>query len=249
MKSEGVRHLKVSGLLSSDDRYSISPAIIAAHELKSPLAVVRQLSMELQGNDTAPEEQKQIVEQIQLITEKSLRFSSNLTKYEQLQSTLFPTRPIHVGELWRDITYEIQPLYRATGKHLKAKQTARIPLIVANYDLLRRIILNFLDNALHYSDSDGAVEMYSQLVASKQYVRLGIRDKGPVLPKDIWNKIQNDSAHSIQPLYTRPNSSGLGLQIVYEFAEVMRASVGTIRHRDGATFYIDLPISKQLSLL
>ena len=47
----------------------------------------------------------------------------------------------------------------------------------------------------------------------------------------------------------RPGSSGLGLYIAAKFAKYMQSDFGLIRHRDGTSFYIDLPVSGQLSFL
>jgi len=50
-------------------------------------------------------------------------------------------------------------------------------------------------------------------------------------------------------IHARPQSSGLGLYIAGQFADAMNGRIGVTRHRDGATFYVDLQASKQLSLL
>ena len=38
-------------------------------------------------------------------------------------------------------------------------------------------------------------------------------------------------------------------QLVRGFAEAMNGRIGAIRHKDGATFYVELQASQQLSLL
>ncbi len=248
MKSEGVGRRIGSGLPAINGDSSLDTLVIAAHELKSPLAVMRQLALELQMGHLDTKTARTVARQIQLLSERSLRHSSDLTKYKQLQTTLFATSPVHAREVWRDVATEISPLYAAMGKSLALRSSVRAPLVVANYDLLRRILLNFVDNALHYSDADGVVELYTKLVDRKQYVRLAVRDRGPALPQGVWRAIYSD-AISMQPVHARPSSSGLGLRIACEFARSMNASVGATRHRDGATFYVDVPVSKQLSLL
>ena len=46
----------------------------------------------------------------------------------------------------------------------------------------------------------------------------------------------------------RPGSSGLGLYIASKFARFMNGDVSAIRHRDGTSFILKLPVSKQASL-
>ncbi len=249
MKSEGIELHGARGHSITYDKNPMSDTAIAAYELRSPLTLMRLLSMELAKNLPSSGVQRQIAEQLQLLSERSLRLTSDLTKYHQLQTTLFATQPVHVGELWRDIISETAPLYRAHGRKLKVR-TKRLtkPLVATNYDLLRRIMLNFVDNALHYSDADGVVELYSTLIEEKGTVRLGVRDHGPALSADLWTRV---SSASIQPqkIHGRPSSSSIGLKVACEFAAAINAEVGATRHRDGASFYVDVPISKQLSLL
>lgn len=248
MNGEGSGLRVGSGLSAPDGADFLDSTSIAAHELKAPLALVRQLALELKSDDITPSERVHIASQIELVAERSLRLSTNLTKYKQLQDTLFVTRPLNVNEVWRDVLLEAAPLYKATGRTLRYKTKTRQPLVLANHDLLRRIILNFVDNALHYSDADGVVTLYSQLIKEQECVRLGVRDYGPAVPAGVWSSLKRTALIN-QPVHARPNGSGLGLRIAAEFAESMNGRVGAIRHRDGASFYVDIPITRQLSLL
>ncbi len=247
MRSEGnVLHAAVGSVA---DAQSIPDSLIAAaYELTSPLVLVRQLALELQSGAADEVQQHEIAQQLQLVAEKSLRLSSDVTVYNKLQTTLFVNQPLNVRELVRDVCSEAHSLYEARGRTLVIRRTVRQPLVNANYDLLRRIVLNFIDNALEYSDSNGVVELYTQLVGGKELVRLGVRDYGPALPRQLWQSIQSGYL-SPQPVHARPTTGGIGLRIACEFAAATGAKIGATRHRDGASFFVDVPISKQLSLL
>ena len=41
----------------------------------------------------------------------------------------------------------------------------------------------------------------------------------------------------------------MGLYIAARFANYMNAKFGLVRHRDGTSFYVDLPVSEQMSLV
>ena len=90
-----------------------------------------------------------------------------------------------------------------------------------------------------------------QIQAFKQagIVRIGVRDYGPALSSDMWRKLQKKLRSAPQPIQARPESSGLGLFIASQFAEAMNGRIGAIRHKDGATFYVELQASSQLQLL
>lgn len=211
--------------------------ITAAHELKAPLALVRQLSLSLETGDLSPLQRQQAAQRITLTTERALRLTTNLTKTARLEDGLFVVEPVNAASLCKEVAGEITPLYSAQGRLLTVRTQRRSTLALANRDLLRRILMNFLDNALHYSRSDAPVTLVVQTLANGTKVRLGVRDFGPAV------SVASQGAHN------RPESSGLGVYIAEQFASAMNATIGTIRHRDGATFYVDISTSTQLSLL
>lgn len=224
--------------------------ISAAHELKSPLALIRLLTIEL-ANETDLRRREIITTQIRLTTEKSLRLTTDLTRARTLQTELLPTESLQVKPVLDEVIHDLQPLYAAHSRRLSISRRATIPAIIANRDLLRRVLSNFADNALHYTDEESVVELFMHLQRNSQTVRIGVRDIGPTLPTAIWRSVRSKS--DISPYFqdaNRPASSGLGLQIVHKFAQSMNGSIGAVRHRKGGTsFYIELPISRQLSLL
>lgn len=225
----------------------VTPLSVAAHELKSPLVLLRQLSLDLESV-VDPSEREHLVEQMVQISEKALRLTSDITRSEALQRSLFECSPINPLSVCEDVTLELGRLYKAHGRTLRVGRIRQLPPVVANRDLLRRILLNFADNALYYGDVEGTVELRAQLLRERGRVRIGVRDYGPNLPLRNWRKLVSTLEQG-QPVHARPQSSGLGLYISGQFAEAMNARIGAIRHRDGASFYVELPVSHQMSLL
>jgi len=228
----------------------LPPLIVAAHELKSPLALVRQLSLMLEGDNISPDDQKRMLRQISLTTERALRLTSDLTRSVNLTDTLFELEPINPQQLCKDIVCELTPLFAAHNRKVRLIPRRSPLLLVANRDLLRRIILNFSDNALNYAEDNADVEIKIRTHNAGKTIRLGVRDYGPALSNDIFKSLRSKLTNvSSTPIHARPQSSGLGLYIVSQFADAMNGKIGVTRHRDGSTFYVDLQASRQLSLL
>lgn len=224
--------------------------VAAAHELKAPLSLIRQLALTLAESDkTASAEYERMLMQITLTSERALRLTSDLTRATR-QTALFPLEPINPQQLCEEVAHELTPLYTAHNKRIYVKQRLRPPLLVGNRDLLRRILLNFSDNALHYTGDNDTVELKVSTLGSVGQVRIGVRDYGPAVPADAW-RVLADRLKTLapQPLHARPQSSGLGLWTAGQFAYMMNSQIGAARHRDGASFFIDSPMSRQLSLL
>ncbi|HRF28765.1 MAG TPA: HAMP domain-containing sensor histidine kinase [Candidatus Saccharibacteria bacterium] len=226
----------------------LSSVVVAAHELKSPLVLMRQLALDIASGKLSNEEQRRVVDQLVHVSEKGLRLTSDLTRAEAVQSVLFDMQPVNAISVCDDVADELAGLYNAHGRSLKRSRIRALPPVVANRDLLRRILVGFADNALHYSDIDGVVELHAQLLRDKKLVRLGVRDYGPALSNKNWRQLVRNLG-ATQPVQARPQSSGLGLYIAHQFAVSMNGRIGAVRHRDGASFYVELPISQQLTLL
>lgn len=236
-------------MISHEGDYVMSPLIAAAHELKAPLSLVRQLTLLLSDSELTDVERRELERRILLTTERSLRLTSDLTRSARLEDAMFELEPVNPEQVCRDIVSELEPLFEAYGRSVDYTTRRHPLLMVANRDLLRRILINFSDNALHYTQPGTAVYLQIKEFKMAGIVRVGVRDYGPALSSDTWRKLQKKLAVAPQSIHARPESSGLGLYIAGQFAEVMNGRIGAVRHRDGATFYVDLPASCQLSLL
>jgi len=227
----------------------IPSLVAAAHELKSPLVLIRQLSLALENTDISITDQKRMLRQISFTSEQALRLTSDLTRSIRLSDALFALEPINPQQLCEDVLRDLIPLYVAHNRDIKIVSSKRALLLVANRDLLRRIIMNFSDNALHYAESNIAVEIKIGSIDAGRTVRLGVRDYGPSLSGNVLKVLANRLTNTSTSIHSRPQSSGLGLYIASQFADSMNGKVGVTRHRDGSTFYVDLQASRQLSLL
>ncbi len=219
----------------------ISGVAAAAHELKSPLSLMRQLALEIETQSDGDRLQ-QLARRIRLTSEYSLELASGVALAENLHQLSFDLGPVNAQQLCHDVAYTLQPLFREKGKQLVITDKTRLPLVVANPELLRRVVTQFAVNAMEYADDNSAVLVSSRLRKREHMVRIGVRDFGPHVDASIW--------HSGRRTVTRrPMSSRLGLTIAEQFAHHMNAAIGIVRHRDGASFYVDVPISRQMSWL
>lgn len=217
--------------------------LVAAHELKAPLAVLRQLALNLPGMDFDGEHMRN---EMVSVSERALKQVNDLAKIRRLEDGLFTMEPVAVRAVCDDVTRELQYLFSYNKRDLWVKYSNRSRLVTANRDLLYSVIYNFMLNAMHYSGDGTRAELIVRDFRDR--VRVIIRDYGPALPVDVWREVKRGFIKKPTSIAMRPGSSGLGLYIASKFSRYMNASVGAIRHRDGTSFYVELPISKQASL-
>lgn len=223
----------------------VSSLSIAAHELKAPLSLIRQLTFSLDLASSEAEKEK-IASEIIGVSDRALRIVNDLTKVTRLEDGLFELEPVSIRNLCSEVEAELKYLYRAEEKSLESKFSNKSRLVIANRELLFSVIYNFGFNALRYSNEDS--KSFLKVKDEKGRVKIEIRDFGPSLPKNIYEKLKSNSLSAPTDISLRPDSSGLGLYIATKFARFMNADVGAIRHKDGTSFYVSLPISAQATL-
>ena len=217
--------------------------LVAAHELKTPLATLRQLALAF---DEMDDEREHIRDEMISVSERAIKQINDLTKLERLEDGLFEMEPVAIRSVCDEVTRELTYLFRFNQRDLFVKYSNRAGLVVANRELLKSVVYNFLLNAMHYSGDEERSELVVKDYRDK--IRVIVRDYGPALPVDVWREIQRGFLKKPTSIAMRPGSSGLGLFIASRFSRYMHAGVGAVRHRDGTSFYVDLNKSKQASL-
>mgnify|MGYP001005389268 FL=1 len=232
---------------SDADFGGLPSVLVAAHELKTPLSLIRQLTLMLGDDLTSEADKKQIQQRIVQTSEQALQLTVDLANSANLTPSLFPLEPVNPLAICQQMAAETRFNAVLYGRKISWPRSGRNSrLILANRTLLGRILANFLNNALKYTEDDSEIKVSVKAVGGA--VRLSVRDFGPMMSLKEYRRLL-DEMDARKTVRTRPESSGLGIYVASQFARAMNGQIGLIRHRDGLTFYVDMPISRQLSLL
>ena len=223
-------------------------AVVIAHELKAPLSLVRQLALVLEMKDSpTPEEVHRTSGQIVATSERALRQVYDLLKLARLEDGLFEMEPVNPRSVCDAVARELWNLFRFNRRELEIDYRNKHRLAVAHPQMLHSVVYNFCLNAMHYGGEDLPAKM---IVRDKgDCIRIEVRDYGPTIPTKIWREIKDGFVRRPLEIAMRPGSSGMGLYIAGKFANHMHSNFGLVRHRDGTSFYIDLAVSRQLSMV
>jgi signal transduction histidine kinase len=218
--------------------------LAAAHELKAPLVLIRQLALEFEESSGGTETSRRL----RYTSERSLRLVSNLTKTARLEDSLFDFEPVEIHSLCSDVAHELLPLAKEYDQHIVLDMPRGSLVSVAHRDLLQALLIGLCDNAIAHNSKGGKVTISARLNDGR--VEVAVRDEGPKVASAQLTQLKSRLGQTIQPLGDRPRSSGLGLWIASQFAAVMSSTIGSVSHRKsaGMSFYVSLPKSRQLSL-
>ncbi|ETI61056.1 histidine kinase [Sphingobium sp. C100] len=143
-----------------------------------------------------------------------------------------------LARLLDTLRVEFAPLARSAGLTLSIEAE---PLWVrSDIRLLRRILQNFISNAVRYTQK-GSVRL--QCVPIEGAVRISVTDTGPGIPLEKQQIIFEE----FRRLDSRLAGKGLGLAIVRRASDMLRHPV-TLESTfgKGATFAIDVPLGEAL---
>ena len=127
---------------------------------------------------------------------------------------------------------------RVGARELAFTVEGDVPAVAADADLLRRVLLNLVDNALKYGR--GAVRV--SVAATDAGVRFAVRDEGPGIPAPERERIF-DKFYRLDPgQRSGVGGTGLGLYICRELVRQMGGRIGvTSREGEHSTFHVELP--------
>ena len=220
----------------------VDGAAVVAQELRRPLLELRQLAFGFDGNGDADEK---IRAEMIAVADKAIRQVNDLSKIKKLSTGFYELKPVAVRALCDDVINEISDLFGGKKCEMTVRYSNRSRLVMANPELLSSVVYNFLLDATHYTDEDMKTELRVKEASGK--VEINVRDFGPALPFDVWQEVKGNLI-SPRDIAMRPGSSALGLYIASKFSKYMNAEVGAVRHRDGASFFVKIPVPRQLSM-
>ncbi len=218
----------------------------ASHELRTPIAIIRgEADVALSQDRGAAEYQ----ESLAIILDESRRLSHlvddllNLARSDAGHVTL-KTHDFYLNELLADCCRSVQALAGARQIAIECRAPRDIQFR-GDEELLRRLVMNLLDNAIRYTPPGGRVEAVLETLSDPDQgkcVRIRVSDTGmgispEAVPHIFERFFRADKARSRQD-----GGFGLGLAIVKWIAESHNGGVQLDTTAGaGAAFTVTLP--------
>ncbi|KFB68621.1 ATP-binding protein [Candidatus Accumulibacter vicinus] len=186
----------------------------AAHELRTPLAVVK-IQAEVAQLSRNPDDRQHALKQIVLGVDRAARVLEQLLRLARLDPLvgLPKAGEVDLGELARRVLVETRVTADRGAIHLQVSAT---PLLVqGDGELLEIVLRNLLDNALRYTPPGTTVTLFVR--RQNGDILLAVADDGPGVS-------QEDLPRLVERFYrgreVSAEGSGLGLAIVQRIAEL-----------------------------
>jgi two-component system OmpR family sensor kinase len=213
----------------------------ASHELRTPLSVIRGEADVALSHDRNSAEYR---ESLSVILDESKRLSRlvddllNLARADGGRVKL-QIREFYFNDLLSDCCRSVLALAAARGISIECRQAGDIPFS-GDEELLRRLVINLLDNAIRYTPAGGKVS--AVIDAEERGVRLRISDTGVGIPPEAVPHVFERFFRADKARSRADGGFGLGLAIVKWIAESHNGAVELdSRPAAGSTFTVTLP--------
>lgn len=211
---------------------------IATHELKAPLSSI-QICLDildkdevLTGSESYPKYRTFIQKEIDNLSSMITNFIAPTNKLLSRQKELI--HEINIKDLLSEI---IQVINQKTKQKIIHTHSGNSDLNI-NRDILRRVLINLLNNALKYSTED--VQVKTNLDADHLVIK--ISDQGIGIPVDEQENIFNKYFRASNTAGI--NGTGLGLSIVNHYVDILNGEISfESKENEGTTFNVKIPIN------
>jgi len=212
------------------------------HDLRSPLGNVLSSLEVLKSSMKDDDEAIQAVLAIALRSGRRLsRLIEQLLDLEQLETgeAVLSKSKGSLSSLIVEAVEEVLPVAEGKGHVLSFDLGPdSLPLVDMDSEMIRRVLINLLENAIKYSRSEGNIAV--ALDRSENSLRVGVSDNGPGIPKEDQKRIFEKFARVQRK--GRPKGLGLGLAFCRLAVEAHGGRIWVESEPgQGSTFYFTLP--------
>lgn len=218
-----------------------------SHELRTPLTAIKLYAQLLQYKKPDKEDEYLIalnseVDYLVKMVERILQFSK--ISVDQITLRLQLT---DINVLLRAIIKSRQEFARERELSLVFHPNLELPKIVLDKEKIRRVFLNLIGNALHYTPAGGKVQVTTDITSDngQEWIIIEVRDTGfGIPPKElphIFKRFYRGGKFQREQI----SGSGLGLAIAKELTEIHGGWI-TVESKEnqGSIFTVWLPASQ-----
>lgn len=231
--------------------------LTVAHQIKTPLAVIKGYASMLEDGDYGRLSPAQIeaVKAIFQSSDRLIALAGDMLAAARLEeSELFPNSRslngsmVDVRQMVADVIRELEPRAREKDLYVYFDHVGHhAPTVAGNAMELRQAVMNIVDNAIRYTPSGGVTV---RMVADGKGVRLSVSDTGIGISAEDQRRLFDKFFRAENAKSRAEDGTGMGMYIAKRIAEAHGGSVWAESegHHKGSTFHMWLPLQQAQGL-
>lgn len=223
---------------------------MASHQLRTPLTAVKgYVSMVVEGDaGKLNKQQKELLDQAFASSQRMVYLIADLLNVSRLRSGKFviENKPTQLADVVASEMEQLTEVAKGKDQTLSYNKPDKFPLLMLDETKIRQVIMNFADNALHYTQNGGHIQI--NLEDKGDSVQYTVVDDGIGVPKSEQHHMFTKFYRANNAKKARPDGTGLGL---FMAKKVIIAQGGAIIFQSeegkGSTFGFTFPKSQMLA--
>ena len=261
------RELKVAlDRLGDEVAYKNEFFAIVSHELRTPLTSILAYARILNADDSLAPKTREAVGEIESNATLLLNMVNNIlviSKHAAKKDELLP-EPVDFVDLAQFVRKALAPIAADKDVRLTCSVAPNVPLSMADWEKLRRILENLVNNAIKYTHrggfvrltigfEDGETDSHSESEkadtnapdgedAAAGWIVMRVADDGMGIAPEELDQIFELYKQAGQSANRRYRGTGLGLAVVRDLTELHGGTVTVeSRVKEGSTFTVRIP--------
>lgn len=236
----------INAKLAQDNRYKSDFLAIVSHELRTPLTSILAFTELLAQNvDPADESACRQLEEVQKNGQVLLEMVENVLETARIQagSERINLELIDMADVVGMVAAANEPVAERKGVRLTTTVAPDVPLIMSDWEKVRRILVNLASNAVKFTPAGGSVDVDVSYDASRDEVIMSVIDTGIGIPADKHELVFERFTQENMSTVRRYGGSGLGLSLVKDLSSMLGGWVSLESALgEGSTFKVGLPV-------
>jgi signal transduction histidine kinase len=244
-RSEALRREEaLKGELQEADRRKDEFLATLAHELRNPLAPIRNglQILRLAGGQPAAEEKARGM--IERQVQQMVRLIDDLLDLSRISRGKVELRrePVDLAAVAQGAVETSRPLIEQSGHELIVLLPPEPVFVDADVTRISQVIANLLNNAAKYTEKGGRIELRAEREGDT--TRISVRDNGVGIPPAMLPQVFEMFTQVDRSLERSQGGLGIGLSIVKRLVEMHGGTVEAHSggHGQGSEFVVRLPV-------
>ncbi len=215
-----------------------------SHELRTPLTAVHGFIETLQdGSYKDPARTLRYLDIMHAETTRLTALISDLLHLSKLESPerALSMEPVDMVNVAREVVELFRRPAEAKGLTLDLEAAPHVPAVRADAALIRRALLNLVDNAIKYTEAKGSVRV--KVERDPIGVRVSVSDTGVGIPPGSLGRVFERFYRVDKARSRKEGGTGLGLSIVKHTVESHKGKLDIESQLGkGTTIWFSLPV-------
>ena len=210
-----------------------------SHELRTPVSVIRSEADVTLSRERTADEYREALDIIRSESVHLTRLIEDVLLMARADAQQLPLQPVdfELRDVVEDAARSMRTLAAAKSVALTAATDGAMPMR-GDPELLRRMLVNLLDNGVKFTQPGGRVEIATRKDGGR--IIIAVRDSGTGIPAEAQPHIF-DRFYRADPARTSGTGSGLGLAIAKSIAEMHGGDIRLV-HSDASGSLFEITV-------